>query len=173
MKFTVTSAVDILSRTPSTLDVMLQGLSTDWLGDTGDRDNWGPFDVVGHLINTDKTNFIPRLELIFSENKEPVFPPFDRFAHFKDSKGKTLKDRLTEFAEVRKASLDKVADWQITADQLDRTAIHPDFGEVTLAQLLSTWTVHDLTHIRQIVNYLARRYAEEVGPWRQYLSILN
>ncbi|MGH7785122.1 MAG: DinB family protein, partial [Candidatus Binatia bacterium] len=131
------------------------------------------FDVVGHLIHGEKTDWIPRAEIILTRGESQTFVPFDRLAQFEDSNGKSLPDLLTEFSALRKAGISKLQTWNLTTDKLELKGMHPELGEVTLEQLLSTWVVHDLNHIRQIVKYIADQYAECVGPWRQYLSILE
>ena len=132
-----------------------------------------PYDVIGHLLHCEETDWIPRAEIILAQGEDRKFVPFDRFAQFEKSRGKTLDDLLTEFAHVRNANIEKLLRWQLTPDQLALQGIHPEFGEVTLTQLISTWVVHDLTHIRQIVTYLATKYSENVGPWKASTSILK
>jgi hypothetical protein len=152
---------------------MLDGLSTEWTANSNDPDNWAPYDVIGHLIHGEETDWIPRAEIILAQGEERTFEPFDRFAQFDQSKGRPLNDLLTEFAHLRNINIEKLIGFELTPQQLEMRANHPAFGPVTLAQLLATWTVHDLNHIRQIVTYMARRYEREVGPWKQYLSILQ
>lgn len=173
MKFKLDQAVEILSRTPETIKSLLENLSDDWTKSDGDVENWSAFDVVGHFIHAEETDWIPRAEIILAQGENPVFEPFDRFAQFEKSKGKTLKELLETFAELRKENLEILRAWNLSGDQLNLKGIHPELGEVTLEQLLSTWVVHDLNHIRQIVNILAKKYSENVGIWKQYLSILQ
>lgn len=171
--FDIAKSVEILQQTPYTLARMLESLSPEWTASTGDIENWSPYDVIGHLIHCEETDWIPRAEVILAQGEDRDFPPFDRFAHFENSRGKSLDDLLTEFAHVRNVNVEKLLRWRLTTDQLDLKGIHPEFGEVTLAQLISTWVVHDLTHIRQIVTYMAAKYSENVGPWKAYTSILQ
>ena len=173
LTFNVAKSVEILQQTPYSLSRMLEGLSSDWTASTGDTENWSPYDVIGHLIHCEETDWIPRAEIILAQGEDRKFVPFDRFAQFEKSREKTLDDLLTEFAHVRNANIEKLLRWQLTPDQLALKGIHPEFGEVTLTQLISTWVVHDLTHIRQIVTYLASKYSENVGPWKAYTSILK
>ena len=173
MKFDLDKSIEILRQTPYTLQRMLSDLSADWTASSGDKENWGPYDVIGHLIHGEETDWIPRAEIILAPGENRTFIPFDRLAQFERSKGRALSDLLTEFAFVRNASVEKLVRWQLTDEQLKRTGMHPELGEVTLSQLLATWVVHDLNHIRQIANYMARQYAAEVGPWKAYLSILQ
>jgi hypothetical protein len=172
MKFDLNKTMEILRQTPYTLQRMLDGLSPEWTESKGNRENWSPYDVIGHLIHGEETDWIPRAEIILNQEPRP-FEKYDRLAQFEKSKGKPLDDLLTEFAHLRSASLEKLMKWQLTEEKLDLTGKHPALGVVTLRNLLATWPVHDLTHIRQIANYMARLYEEEVGPWKQYLSILQ
>jgi hypothetical protein len=173
MKFKIEEAIQILSQTPYTLQRMLDGLSPEWTGSGGDKENWAPYDVLGHLIHGEETDWIPRAELILAQGGDRNFVPFEMLGHFETSKGKALSDLLTEFGYARNASIEKLIRMQLTRDQLALTGIHPEFGEVTLEQHLSTWVIHDLGHIRQIVTYLAAKYEDNVGPWKAYLSILK
>ena len=173
MKFQLEQAIEILSTTPAVLRSMLGNLSDDWTKTEENRDDWSPFDVVGHYIHAEETDWIPRAEIILGQGENPTFDPFDRYAMFEKSKDKTLEDLLQEFAERRRESLETLKSWNLTDEQLALKAMHPELGEVTLEQLLATWVVHDLTHIRQIVTNLAKKYSVAVGVWREYLSILK
>lgn len=172
MKFELEKATEILRQTPYTLARMLDGLSPEWTGSKGDRDDWSPYDVIGHLIHCEETDWMPRAEIILAQDGR-TFEPFDRLAQFEKSNGRPLEDLLTEFAHLRSVGLETLVRWQLTPEKLVLKSTHPDLGEVTLEQLLATWVVHDLGHIRQIVGYMARKYEIEVGPWKQYLSILK
>jgi len=173
MEFNLDKSLEILRQTPYTLQRMLDGLSDEWTQYGGGPDDWSPYDVLGHLIHGENTDWIARADIILAQGENKNFVPFDRLAQFEESKGKTLDDLLTEFAYARNANIEKVVRWQLTDEQLDLTGIHPTFGEVTLRQLLATWVVHDLNHIRQIVRFMARKYDEAVGPWKEYLTILK
>jgi hypothetical protein len=173
MKFDLTRSIEILQQTPYTLMRMLEDLSSEWTRSSEDPEHWAPYDVIGHLIHGEETDWIPRLEIILAQSEKRTFTPFDRLAQFERSKGKTLSDLLTEFAHLRSANVEKLRRLQLTPEQLALKGMHPALGEVTLEQLLATWTVLDLNHIRQIVTHMARQYDAEVGPWKQYLSILQ
>lgn len=173
MQFNIEDAVKVLSATPASLRSWLDGLPEEWTASAGDESNWQPFDIVGHLIHADETDWIPRAKVILAQGDDRKFPPFDRFGHVQRTAGKTLGELLEEFSAIRRSCLDELRSWDLTAEQLELTGIHPEFGEVTLGQLLSTWVVHDLTHIRQIATAMARQYQTAVGPWKAYLSILN
>lgn len=173
MEFALEDAIPMLAATPGTLKAWLGGLPEDWTASAGDEGVWQPFDIVGHLIHADETDWIPRAKVILAQGEDRNFPPFDRYGQFEKTKGKTLAELLEEFAVIRKECIDELNSWDLTRDQLELKGVHPEFGEVTLGELLSTWVVHDLTHIRQIATAMAKRYETAVGPWKSYLSILN
>ncbi len=172
MQFSREKTIEILSQTPATIKSLLGELSDDWTlsKNTGD---WSPFDVIGHYIHGEETDWIPRAEIILAQGENLTFESFDRFAQFATSEGKTLAELLETFAEWREKNLNRLKSWNLTDEQLQFKGIHPELGEVTLAQLLATWAVHDLTHIRQIATVMAKQYAENVGAWEKYLSILQ
>lgn len=173
MRFDVQQAAEILRQTPYTLQRMLSELSPEWTQLGGSRDDWSPYDVIGHLIHGEETDWVPRAEIILAQGESRIFTPYDRLAQFERSKDKSLDDLLTEFAHLRNVNLETLIRWQLTPVELQLKGMHPELGEVTLEQLLATWAVHDLNHIRQIVTFMAARYAENVGPWKQYLWILD
>ena len=172
MKFKVEQAIQILERTPTVVEALLKGLDDEWVMQNEGGDTWSAFDIVGHYIHGEKTDWIPRMQVILG-NGDKHFKPFDRFAQFTDSKGKTLEQLLGEFDVLRKESLAVLSGISFTDEMFDRTGIHPKFGEVTLRQLLSTWVVHDLTHLHQLSRVLAKQYQQEVGPWYEFLGVLN
>lgn len=173
MKFQIAQAVEILENTPLVLKSLLQNLSNDWTENIENPEDWNPFDIVGHYIHGEETDWIPRAEIILKQGANIAFEAFDRFAQFEISKDKTLNELLETFAELRKKNLETLKSWNLTDEQLQLKGIHPELGLVNLEQLISTWVVHDLTHIRQIVTVLAKKYAENVGVWKEYLSILK
>lgn len=173
MEFNLERSIQILERTPLVLKSMLTGLSEEWTSTNEGNDTWSAFDVVGHLIHGELTDWIPRAEVILSRNGSKKFTPFDRFAQFQDSKGKSLGALLTEFEELRRRNIIYLRDRNITHEDLQEKGVHPDFGEVTLSQLLATWVVHDLTHIAQISRVMSKQYKDAVGPWISYLRVLQ
>ena len=173
MDFSLSKSIEILERTPDSLIHLLEGISQDWTSCNEGENTWSVYDVIGHLIHGDRTDWLIRAELILSEKEDKSFIPFDRFAQFDDSKGKSLMDLLLEFKEIRSYNLLKLKEFNISDIDLNKTGIHPAFGEVSLSQLLSTWVVHDLDHITQIARVMAKQYKEEVGPWVEYLKILK
>lgn len=173
MPFDLETSLAILERTPSVLTTLLQNLPDDWTAPNEGGDTWSAFDIVGHLIHGEKTDWVPRMEIILSDVADKRFVPFDRFAQFQHSKGKALAQLLEEFRTLRAKNIEHLRDHALTEADLAKTGIHPDFGEVSLRQLLATWTVHDLNHLGQIARVMAKQYTEEVGPWREYLGILG
>ena len=173
MKFQIEQAVEILSRTPETVKSLLENLSDEWILNEETDEGWSPFDVVGHYIHGEQTDWIPRAEIILKQGENRTFEPFDRFAQFELSKGKTLGELLETFADLRRKNIEILKSWNLSEEQLQLKGNHPELGLVNLEQLISTWVVHDLTHIRQIVTFQAKKYAENVGVWKEYLSILK
>jgi DinB superfamily len=171
--FVMEEAVAILSRTPATLNALLRGLPDGWITAHEGGETWSPFDVIGHLIHAERTNWIPRARVILEYGETRPFDQFDRVAQFASSNGRTLPGLLDEFATVRNESLSALAALHLTGADFDRRGRHPDFGVVTLRQLLATWVAHDLDHVMQISRVLARQYSDEVGPWRAYLRIIR
>jgi len=173
MKFDLNKSIEILSRTPYVLETLLSGISDEWLMNNEGENTWSPFDIVGHLIHGEKTDWIIRMEIILSDARDKRFVPFDRTAQFKESEGKNITQLLEEFKTIRKQNIEIVESRKINSNDLTKKGIHPAFGEVTLKELLSAWTAHDLSHIAQIARVMAKQYANEVGPWKEYLPILE
>jgi hypothetical protein len=171
--FSVDDAVPLLARTPHTLDAWLRDLPDCWTKANEGADTWTPFDIVGHLIHGERTDWMPRARLILAEGDSRPFEPFDRFAQFTASAGKTLPEMLDEFTQLRASNVDELVSLRLTGAQLDRAGRHPALGAVTLRQLLATWVAHDLDHVMQIARVLANQYADEVGPWRAYLRVIS
>lgn len=173
MEFSYQHCISILERTPVSLEKLLFGLDTDLIhANEGDK-TWSPYDVMGHLIHGEKTDWIPRMLIVLGDKEDKNFTPFDRFAQEKESDGKTMGDLLHEFKTLRKHNLRILEGFEVAEHQLDREGIHPDFGPVTLRNLFATWAVHDLNHIAQIARVMAHQNRENVGPWEAYLRILK
>jgi hypothetical protein len=166
-------AMALLSRTPGTLDMLLRDLPDGWIAAHEGGETWSPFDVIGHLIHGEHTDWIPRAKMILEHGDARPFEKFDRFAQFEGSKGRTLASLLDEFATLRRQNLRELESLRLTDTQLDRRGRHPELGIVTLRQLLATWVAHDLDHVVQISRAIARQYSDEVGPWRAYLRIIS
>ncbi len=173
MDFQLSQAIEILAQTPATVKSLLDNLCDEWVYVSESENNWSPFDIIGHYIHGEETDWISRAEIILAQRENITFEPFDRFAQFEISKGKTMSELLETFANLRQKNIEILTSWNLTDEQLKLKGIHPELGEVTLEQLLATWAVHDLTHVRQIVSVLAKQYTENVGAWKQYLSILQ
>lgn len=173
MKFELDKAYEILERTPAVLKAQLQGVNDDWTMNNEGPDSFSPYDVVGHLIHGEKTDWPDRMKLILENDKPHPFVPYDRFAMFNESKGKNLTTLLYEFETIRLKNTQWFRSLNLSETDLEKKGIHPKFGEVTLRQLLSTWVVHDLTHIAQITRVMAKQYKEEIGPWVDFFRILN
>ena len=165
-------ATAILARTPATLDAMLRGLPDGWVAAHEGGETWSPFDVIGHLIHGERTDWVPRARIILEHGEACPFETFDRFAQFANANGRTLPGLLDEFAAARQASLRELAALGVTTTDLDRRH-HPQLGVVTLRQLLATWVAHDLDHVVQVSRVLARQYSDEVGPSQAYLRIIS
>jgi len=173
MKYQIDQAIEILSRTPATLSSMLLGLSEPWVIHNEGGESWSPYDIVGHLIHGERSDWMQRIERILELGEAWSFEPFDRFAQFHESRGKSLRELLETFADLRQYNLKSLDAIDITEDKLELCGTHPDFGQVTLRQLLATWVVHDLGHLAQAARVMAKQYAGEVGPWKAYSPILK
>ena len=173
MEFSIQKSADILARTHKVLSIMLNNISIEWTSANEGEGTWSVFDIVGHLIHGEKTDWIPRMNIILSSSGQKTFEPFDRYAQLREPEIKTLQQLLTEFEELRDSNIDYLLSKNVSEKDLERKGIHPAFGEVTLAQLLSTWVVHDLNHVGQIARVMAKQYKKEVGPWVAYLGILQ
>ncbi len=173
MDFELQHAIELLGRTPATLNSMLRDAPEAWLVRNEGPETWSPYDIVGHLIHGEETDWIPRARIILEHGESRAFEAFDRVAMFEKSENKSIAELLDTFAALRKQSLRELNEMQLTPALLDRQGKHPELGEVTLKQLLATWVVHDLGHVRQVVRVMAKQYRDAVGPWRAYLSILE
>lgn len=173
MNFSYADALPVLGRTPAVIRAMLWDLPEPWVRATEGPDTWSPFDIVGHLIHGERTDWIPRLELLLTYGEECPFTPFDRFAQFEASRGKSLHQLIDTFAELRAANLKRLESHRLAEQDLSRRGQHPELGSVTLGELLATWVAHDLSHIAQIARVMGRQYTDAVGPWRAYLPMLS
>jgi uncharacterized damage-inducible protein DinB len=171
--FSLERAIEVLSRTPGTLDALLRDVSDDWGRGTEGPDTFSPFDVVGHLIDGEETDWIPRARIILARGASVRFEPYDRFRHRTRNASRTLESLLDEFARLREANVQQLRDWKLTTAELDLLGEHPGLGPVTLRQLLAGLVVHDLGHIAQIARVMAKQYRYEVGPWVPYLPVLS
>ncbi len=173
MHSTIEKSTEILERTPDVLQTLLENISGDWTTENEGPDTWSVYDIIGHLIWGEKTDWIPRAVIILSDNTDKSFEPFDRFAQFTESHGKSLAQLLNEFQSLRKKNMEQLRSFHLNNEDLEKEGIHPAFGGVTLSQLLAAWVVHDLNHIAQISRVMAKQYITAVGPWKAYLKILQ
>jgi hypothetical protein len=173
MTFSLEHTIAMLERTPRALDTLLAGLDPAWTEAKRADASWSAFDVVGHLIHGERTDWIPRARLILENDSLKTFEPFDRFGHLHDRASHTLREQLDTFASLRAENVALLRSWQLTPEQLLRQGRHPHLGMVTLSELLATWTVHDLNHLAQISREMASAYQNAVGPWKAYLSVLQ
>lgn len=171
--FDLEKCLDLLDRTPAVLDRLLRGLDDEWTRGTEGPDTWSPYDVVGHLIHGERTDWMGRMDIILGDAADKTFPRFDRFAQFEESRGKRLDQLLDEFAAVRRANVERVRSLKLSEALLDRTGVHPTFGTVTLRQLLATWTAHDLDHIVQISRVMAQQVGPHIGPWVAFIRVVR
>jgi hypothetical protein len=171
--FDLNNATDVLRRTPAVIAALLTDIDDSWARANEGPETFSPFDVVGHLIEGEETDWIVRAEIIRSGDPARTFAPYDRFGHWEKNKQRTLSSLLDEFAKLRAKNIDTLQSWSLTDTDLRLTATHPKLGVVSLRQLLSTWVVHDLGHIAQITRVMAKRYKEDIGPWSAFLPIVS
>jgi hypothetical protein len=172
-EFSVGDAVAVLTRTPASINALLRGLPNIWAHHNEGTDTWSAFDIVGHLIVGERTDWMPRVRIILKDGEARPFDPFDRFAQAKESQGKSLEQLLDDFARLRKENLGALQALNLRQEDLTRRGRHPALGVVTLSELLATWAVHDLTHLHQLSRVMAYRYRDVVGPWSAYLGVLK
>ena len=173
MDFDLARSIDVLRRTPLTLRELLSDLPEPWIRGNEGLETFSPFDVVGHLIDGEETDWMPRARIILDGGADPRFEPYDRFRHRARNVGRTLSSLLEEFAQLRSGNLDTLRSWKLTQESLDLMGVHPTFGPVTLRQLLAAWVVHDLGHVAQIARVMAKQYKDAVGPWIPFMPVLT
>ncbi len=181
-EFSLAEAIAVLTRTPATLNAMLRGLPNTWVRGNEGKDTWNAYDIVGHLIVAERTDWMPRVRIILENGEARAFDPFDRFAQMrmKEMRMKESQDKSTEidqllddFARLRRENLAALQELNLKPEDLARRGRHPALGVVTLSQLLATWAVHDLTHVHQLSRVMAHQYRDAVGPWSAYLGVLK
>jgi hypothetical protein len=173
MEFSLHDGIAVLERTPRVLRELLASLPPAWTDANEGPDTWSPYVIVGHLNHGERTDWIPRARIILAQGENRRFTPYDRFAQFEESKGKSLATLLDEFAHLRADNLATLASWNLTEYHFALEGEHPAFGAVTLRQLLATWVAHDLGHIAQVARVMAKQYRDAVGPWREYLPVMD
>jgi len=172
-EFNLDETIAVLTRTPATLDALLRGLPASWVRSNEGKDTWSAFDIVGHLIVGERTDWMARARIILENGEARPFDPFDRFAQLKETQNKSLEQLLDDFARLRRENLAALQALNLRPEDLSRRGRHPALGVVTLSQLLATWAVHDLTHVHQLSRVMAHQYRDAVGPWSAYLGVLQ
>ena len=173
MKQSLQHTISLLTRTPAALNALLRDLPETWTFRNEGENTWSAFDIVGHLIHGERTDWMPRAKMVLQFGETQAFAPFDRWGQARESQGKTLGQLLDEFAHLRSANLDELRALNLRQEDLELLGRHPALGVVTLSELLSTWAVHDLTHLHQLSRVMAHQYREAVGPWSGYLGVLQ
>lgn len=173
MQHNVQHTVSLLTRTPAALNALLRDLPETWTFGNEGENTWSAFDVLGHLISGERTDWMPRVRIVLQFGETQTFEPFDRLGHIRESQGKSLGQLLDEFARLRAENLGELRSLNLQQEELERRGRHPSFGGVTLSALLATWAAHDLTHLHQISRVMAHQYREAVGPWSAYLGVLH
>jgi DinB superfamily len=172
-EFNLADAVAVLTRTPATLDSLLCGLPGVWVHSNEGKDTWSPFDILGHLVCAERSDWMPRVRILLEHGETRPFDPFDRFAHLKENQEKSLQQLLDDFACLRRENLAALDALHLQQEDMYRRGRHPALGVVTLSELLATWAVHDLTHLHQLSRVMAHQYRDRVGPWSAYLGVLR
>jgi hypothetical protein len=173
MEHNLSQTISLLTRTPAAFDALLRDLPEAWTSANEGPGTWNAFDVIGHLIDGERLNWIPRAKMILQHGESQTLETFDRSGHLRESQGKSLPQLLDEFSRLRSVNLVELRSWKLQPEDLERRGRHPVFGAVTLSQLLATWAAHDLTHLHQISRALAHQYRDAVGPWSEYLGVLH
>ena len=173
MDYSVDRSIEILERTPSVFRSLLEGLSDEWIMGNEGPDTFSAYDIVGHLIHGEKTDWVPRIRMILEHGTGTTFTPYDRFAQNEESKGKTMQQLLDEFAVLRSQNVKWFKELGLVEEDFDKQGMHPVLGAVTLRNLLSTWVIHDLTHIAQAGRVMAKQYKSEMGPWLQFFRVMS
>jgi hypothetical protein len=173
MEHSIAHTLALLTRTPAVLNALLRDLPETWTMRNEGDNTWSAFDVVGHLIHTERVDWMPRARIILQFGETQAFEPLDRWAQERDSQGKSLGELLDEFARLRSENLDRLRALNLRPQDLELRGLHPALGVVTLSQLLAAWSAHDLTHLHQISRVMAHQYRDAVGPWIKYLGVLQ
>jgi hypothetical protein len=171
--FNLPETIAVLTRTPTALDALLRGLPDIWVHRNEGEGTWSAYDIVGHLVFAERTDWMPRVHRTLESGEARPFDPFDRFAQFKANHGKSLEELLDEFVRLREENLASLDTLNLQPDDLERRGRHPALGSVTLAELLATWAIHDFTHLHQLSRVMANQYRDAVGPWSAYLGVLQ
>ncbi len=173
MKYSTEKSYEILNSTPAVLQSLLGHVSAEWIMSNEGPETFSPYDIIGHLVHGERTDWVPRAKIVLEHGLQKTFERYDRFAQYEESKGKSIRELLDEFTLLRKDNMAWFMSLGLSEKDLDKKGMHPVLGEVTLRNLLATWVVHDLTHIAQITRVMAKQYKEEMGPWQEFFRILS
>jgi len=173
MQHKLEDTISLLASTPAALNALLRALPDSWTLRNEGENTWNAFDVVAHLISGERTDWMPRVKMVLQFGETQTFAPFDRWGYVRESHGKSLTQLLDEFARVRSENLAELRALNLRPEDLAQRGRHPDFGAVTLSELLATWAAHDLTHLHQISRLMAHQYRDAVGPWSKYLGVMH
>jgi hypothetical protein len=173
MNFDLNKSIEILERTPEVYLALFNNSKYNLDKINEGADTWSGYNIIGHIIHGEKTDWIPRAEMILGDSKNKTFDPYDRFAQEKLYSSQTTEELLTEFKTLRNQNIEKLISWNLSEPDLDKKGIHPDLGIVTLRQLISTWTIHDIAHLNQVSRAIVKHFSEDVGPWKKYNKLLN
>ena len=172
MNFDLKKSTELLERSPETYETLFCNLNSDWNKINEGQNTWSAYNIIGHLIHGEKTDWIPRAEIILNKD-DKNFEPYDRFAQEKLYSTQTFEELIDEFKRLRISNVSKLKSWNLTEADLNKKGIHPDLGIVTLKELISTWTIHDMIHLNQISRVIVKHYGEDIGPWKKYVRLLN
>lgn len=173
MNFELHKSIEILERTPDVYSALFNNTQHNWDKINEGVGTWSGYNIIGHLIHGEKTDWIPRAEIILGNNDDKTFEPYDRFAQDKLYSFQTTEELLLEFKVLRNQNVEKLKSWNLSESDLNKEGLHPDFGTVTLRQLISTWTIHDIAHLNQVTRVIVKHYADDVGPWKKYTKLLK
>jgi DinB superfamily len=173
MDHNLQQTIALLTRTPAALDALLRGLPDEWTRQNEGPDTWSAFDVLAHLINCERTDWMPRVRVLLEFGESQPFPPFDRWGEIRESQGKSLSELLDVFARLRTQNIAALQALELQSEDFARRGLHPSFGSVTLSELLATWAAHDLNHLHQIARVMAHQYRQAVGPWSRYMGVMQ
>ncbi len=172
MNFSLKKSIELLERSPATYETLLSNLNYDWNKINEGENTWSAYNIIGHLIHGEKTDWIPRAEIILHK-EDKNFEPYDRFAQDKLYNKQTFEELINEFKTLRVHNINILKSWKLTESDLNKEGIHPDLGTVNLKQLIATWTIHDMVHLNQISRVMVKHYGEDIGPWKKYVRLLN
>jgi hypothetical protein len=173
MNFDLNKSIEMLERTPDVYFALFNNSKHNWDKINEGIGTWSGYNMIGHFIHGEKTDWIPRAEIILGNKDNKTFEPYDRYAQDKLYSSQTTEELLAEFKILRNQNIQKLLSWNLSENDLNKQGIHPDLGTVTLRQLISTWTVHDIVHLNQVSRVIVKHYAEDVGPWKAYIKLLN